>query len=98
MRPKTKKEKTRWSLKEEPVTAHNKDGLTEPYPKKGCVVNTSIVNVRKEPTKHGGLLEYLYSGENVTITGWNNGFYEVETLHHKKGYIMENYVKIMEEG
>lgn len=98
MRPKTKKEKTKWGLKEEPVTAHNKDGLTEPYPKKGCVTNASIVNVRKEPSVYGDLVEYLYSGENLTITGWEKGFYEVVTSHGKKGYIMSYYVKIMEEG
>lgn len=61
----------------------------------GTIVNSLLVNVRKEPSLESEVLEIVKKGDKVTILDKVKDFYKVETKSKIIAYISSNFV---EEG
>ena len=65
---------------------------------KGNVVNVnSNLRVRKSPSLNSEVMGALLNGEEISITGENGSWYEIN-YKGKKGYVSKSYVKIAEKN
>ena len=62
----------------------------------GIVATKSgVLNVRREPNTKATILTTLPKGSAVTVTGSNDGWYQV-SVGEKTGYVSADYVEIRE--
>ena len=72
----------------------NEDSIS--YPAMGIVATKSgVLNVRREPNTKATILTTLPKGSAVTVTGSNDGWYQV-SVGEKTGYVSADYVEIRE--
>ena len=61
--------------------------------KTGTVKVSTSLNVRKGPGTSYSIVDRLYNGKQVTVTGEENGFYKIQ-YDGKDGYVSKSYITI----
>ena len=77
-----------------PIGLYTSDQTPKNYPFKGKVIASSwsTVNLRNKPDKSGIILKQVKLGEIVTVTGGENGWYNV-VYGDLKGYMMMEFIQ-----
>lgn len=82
--------------KVENATTIEPDVVAIPSDIKVGIVNCKALNVRANPSLSSDIIKVLKFGESVEVdlSFKNDAFYSVKTNDGKKGYCMQNYIKV----